>query len=95
MDTLFRDLISGDDGFPKKPDPAGIEAIVKRNDLDKDVSMVIGDRAVDIEAGRLAGLRTCLLGPDDQGIEPTYRVADLGELVPVMHSEAIEGTITG
>lgn len=87
MEHLFRDIIAGDDGFPRKPHPGGIEAIVERNELVKEYSLVIGDRELDVQAGKLAGLRTCILGRADQGISATYSVPNLDELRQIILSE--------
>ncbi len=87
---LFQDLITADDGFPKKPDPAGIEAIIQRNSLVKDNSLVIGDRNLDVEAGNAAGVRTCIFGEKDQIIAANYHVSNLKELHESLLVENVE-----
>jgi HAD superfamily hydrolase (TIGR01549 family) len=81
---LFQDLITGDDGFPRKPDSAGIKAIILRNNLIEDDSLVVGDRELDSEAGRLAGVRTCILGDGNQNTTTTYHVSNLHELYEIL-----------
>jgi len=90
VEYLFRDLITGDDGFPRKPDPGGIEEIIYRNELDKDNSLVIGDRYIDVVAGKLAGIRTCFLGHDDRVVDATYYLSNLNELKQIISSENFE-----
>jgi HAD superfamily hydrolase (TIGR01549 family) len=87
---LFQDLIAGDDGFPRKPDPAGIKAIIQRNNLAEDDSLVVGDRELDAKAGRLAGVRTCILGDGDQNITTPYHVSNLHELYEILLVENAE-----
>ena len=87
---LFQDLITAEDGFPKKPDPAGIEAIIQRNSLVKDNSLVIGDRNLDVEAGNAAGVRTCIFGEKDQNIVANYHVSNLKELHESVLVENVE-----
>ncbi len=87
---LFQDLITADDGFPKKPDPAGMETIIKRNGLVKDFSLVVGDRELDIEAGIAAGVRTCVLGENKQNIVADYHVSNLLELYEIVLTENVE-----
>ena len=87
---LFQDLITGDDGFPKKPDPAGIKTIIQRNNLAEDDSLVVGDRGLDAEAGRLAGVRTCILGYGDKNTTTTYHVSNLHELFEILLVENAE-----
>ena len=90
MDHLIQDIIAGDDGYPRKPDPGSFDAVIKRNDLIKEVSLAIGDRELDAEAGRLAGLRTCILGHSSQKFTATYFVSNLNELKQIMLSENTE-----
>ncbi len=87
---LFQDLITADDGFPKKPDPASIEAIIQRNDLVKDYSLIVGDRELDVEAGSAAGVSTCILGEGDQNTTTTYHVSNLHELYEILLVENAE-----
>jgi phosphoglycolate phosphatase-like HAD superfamily hydrolase len=87
---LFQDIITGDDGFPRKPNSAGMEAIMQRNNLVEDDSLVIGDRELDAEAGRLAGVRTCILGDEGRNIMSTYHVSNLHELYEVLLVENAE-----
>ena len=79
-EALFADFIAGDEGFPLKPDPGGVEAIVERNGMDKGLSLLVGDRSMDIEAGMAAGVRTCLMGVRGSPAEADYFVGDLNEL---------------
>jgi phosphoglycolate phosphatase-like HAD superfamily hydrolase len=44
VEALFADFIAGDEGFPMKPDPEGVEAIIERNGIDKEKSLLVGDR---------------------------------------------------
>ncbi len=87
---LFQDFITGDHGFPRKPDPAGIEAIIQRNNLVEDDSLVVGDRELDVEAGSAAGVRTCILGDGDQNTTTTYHVSNLHELYEILLVENAE-----
>lgn len=89
VENLFQDIVAGDDGYPRKPDPAGMEAIVMRNGLDKEETIAIGDREIDAEAGKLVGLRTCILGRGDREFTATYFVSNLSELKQIIMSENV------
>jgi phosphoglycolate phosphatase-like HAD superfamily hydrolase len=80
VEALFTDFVAGDEGFPKKPDPGGVEAIIERNGIDKGLSLLVGDREIDIEAGLASGVRTCLLGAGSDPSRADYLVGDLKEL---------------
>jgi phosphoglycolate phosphatase-like HAD superfamily hydrolase len=60
MRHMFSEIVGGDDGFPKKPSPESFLAIIGRRALDRVETAAIGDRDVDIQAGKAAGIRTCL-----------------------------------
>lgn len=65
MKDLFSDFLLGTDGFPWKPAPDALEALAARNGRDKSGCIMIGDREIDVLAGRNAGMDSCLLMPYD------------------------------
>lgn len=87
VEALFTDFIAGDDGFPLKPDPSGVEAIITRNDMDKEQSLLVGDREMDIEAGLASGVRPCLLGEGGGSSRADYFVDDLYQLWDMIREE--------
>jgi phosphoglycolate phosphatase-like HAD superfamily hydrolase len=80
MAGLFRDIITKDDQYPRKPDPASIEAILARNHLRLDECMLIGDRPLDLDAGRNAGITICLYGDAPAAGYTGLRIAHYDEL---------------
>lgn len=70
MEAYFSDSITAEDPFPRKPDPAALNALVARHGMTPTTTLLIGDRALDLQAGRAAGMRTCLFEAD-----PNSRVA--------------------
>jgi len=63
MGAYFSGWITRDDGYPKKPNPAAFEAIIKLYHLIEEETMTVGDRDIDILAGQAAGVLTCLFDP--------------------------------
>jgi HAD superfamily hydrolase (TIGR01509 family) len=59
---LFSGCISRDDGFMRKPDPAAFEAAISNFQLHRNETLTVGDREIDIQAGKAAGLFRCLYG---------------------------------
>lgn len=52
--------VYGGDSFPaKKPDPIGIETIMKETSFQPEVTTMIGDTNVDTKTARAAGVRAC------------------------------------
>lgn len=63
LEQYFSGAVTGDDGFPRKPDPVAFLAALERFDLDAAETLNIGDREIDIQAGQAAGLFSCLFAP--------------------------------
>lgn len=57
---FFRDVIGGDTAFGRKPDPAGLLALVDRASATPETTLLIGDSPVDLATARAAGTRICL-----------------------------------
>jgi len=77
MQDLFKDAIYRDDGFPLKPDPAMFEHLIEKYNLKKEETLAVGDRALDIEAGRAAGIQTALfLGLDGALLQADRIISD-------------------
>ncbi len=55
---LFTEVITVENGFPYKPAPDAIEYLVKEHSLNKDKTVMIGDREIDIGSGINAGVHT-------------------------------------
>jgi phosphoglycolate phosphatase len=52
--------VYGGDSFPhKKPDPAGIDALMREAGVERERTMMVGDSSVDIRTGRNAGVQCC------------------------------------
>lgn len=80
MSGYFAGCLTRDDGYPKKPDPAAFEAILKAHVLERKQTIAVGDREIDVLAGQAAGLTTCLFGPETEGVVADLKVSSLDEL---------------
>ncbi|MEO7189797.1 MAG: HAD-IA family hydrolase [Vicinamibacterales bacterium] len=56
----FHSVVAGDSGFPRKPDPAGLQHLIRTTGSAPSQTLMVGDSAVDIETGRRAGVRLCV-----------------------------------
>ena len=84
LSGLFSGCITAADAYPRKPDPAAFNAIIERHGLVRDETMAIGDRDIDVLAGRSAGLFTCFFGPKTTDVGADLTIADLGELARML-----------
>lgn len=72
---LFTDTLTADQGYPRKPDPAGFLALAERNGFNPLDVLAVGDRDLDIQAGINAGMATCFYAAADfPGGPPTPSV---------------------
>jgi len=58
LSRFFKAMVTRDDGFPRKPDPAGILECLKQMGIDPSNAVTIGDTLLDIRAGKSAGTLT-------------------------------------
>jgi phosphoglycolate phosphatase len=57
---FFPDVIGGDSPLGRKPNPAGLLALVERANVTPDATLLIGDSPVDLATARAAGTSICL-----------------------------------
>jgi HAD superfamily hydrolase (TIGR01549 family) len=55
---LFEGFVTALDGFPAKPDPTGVNHLLKTYNIDPDTAIMVGDRELDIMAGKNAGIKS-------------------------------------
>ena len=90
---LFDEIITGKDGFPRKPDPAAINYFVEKYDLERKNTFYVGDRTIDIECAENAHVKSIMFLPDVSvakatGLE-TYIVKDLLDIKGIFCTEKL------
>jgi phosphoglycolate phosphatase-like HAD superfamily hydrolase len=88
LSAFFVESIARDDGYPRKPDPAAHLAILQHQHLDPVETLSIGDRELDILAGRAAGTRTCLFRGDPARIPADFAISEYDELLDILAAGA-------
>jgi len=91
LDGLGIDLhffrVYGGNSFPeKKPDPAGLNALVTESGADRARTIMVGDSAVDVDTARNAGVQACGVRWGFQpetfvSSPPDFLISDLRELI--------------
>jgi len=84
MTSFFSGILCGDDGYPRKPDPAVFRAALERYQLVPGETLAVGDRAIDIQGAQAAGLAACLYGAGLEGIAPQVVVRDYRRLLALL-----------
>jgi phosphoglycolate phosphatase-like HAD superfamily hydrolase len=88
MTRYFAGCLTRDDGYPKKPHPAAFEAILKTHHLQREETMAVGDRDIDVLAGRAAGVFTCLFGLEANGVVADLTISNFDELYHYLTPES-------
>ena len=85
----FRRIITSQSGFARKPDPEAILYLVDRYGLDPAATWYVGDRAIDMECAKNAGIGGILYLPanaiDVSGGAETVIVKELMDVLPVVY----------
>ena len=64
LDGCFSGIVTADHGFPQKPAPDALNALIARHQLDRAECVMIGDRELDVMAGVNAGIASIAMDPD-------------------------------
>jgi len=89
VEGLFAECLTVEDGYARKPDPAGFNALIERHDLLRERVLTVGDRALDIAAGKRAGISTCLFrGEPDPDCPPDFTIISFDELRSILRLPA-------
>ncbi len=91
MARFFSGSITREDGHPRKPDPAAFEAALETCALQKKETLTVGDREIDVLAGRAAGIRTCLFRGEDSETIADFTIHDFSELRQYILSMNMDG----
>ncbi len=65
MDGLFFDAVTRLDGFPAKPAPDALNFLIGKHNLERAVCVMVGDRDIDLDAGKNAGIDGALFDPEN------------------------------
>ena len=87
MTSYFRQIITSQSGFQRKPNPEGLNYLIDTNNLDRNQTYYVGDRKLDMECARNAGITGILYIPEggfDVSGDETYRVKELVEILDIV-----------
>ena len=81
----FREIITADSGFPRKPDPSGVEYLIHKYALDKARCYYVGDRKIDLQCAANAKIQSILYLYSPSSAQSknltTYCVEDLRQIL--------------
>ncbi len=88
LTSLFSGVVTIFDGYPRKPDPAMLLALAEQHRLARGETLAVGDREIDLQAGRAAGMLTCLFR-GAEAAEADFKIQEyrqLEDLLSLMYS---------
>ncbi len=88
MTHYFAGCLTRGDGYPRKPHPAAFEAAIQIHNLPKAETLTVGDRGIDILAGKAAGLFTCRFGFDAEEAMADLTITSFDELYGYLNSQS-------
>lgn len=89
LKAYFTDFVTSADGFPSKPAPDALNYLVQKHGLDVQSCVMLGDRDIDLEAGKNAGMDGALFDPDH--LYDHYQTAFRFERICDMQNTLVEG----
>lgn len=78
---FFTEVVTADNGFKRKPAPDSVNYLVEKYQMDKAKTVMIGDRALDIEAGNAAGVASIFYDATQANSSATRSIKNLRELL--------------
>jgi phosphoglycolate phosphatase len=87
VERYFAHVIAPGGGYPKKPDPTALNALIARTRLHAEEVLLVGDSLIDVDTGRNAKVLTVILTHGFQepqalrAVAPDALVADLSEFL--------------
>jgi phosphoglycolate phosphatase len=61
LSSHFADVIGGDSPWARKPDPAGLQALMDKGRATATDTWLVGDSMIDVETARNAGVKMCVV----------------------------------
>lgn len=83
MTDLFEGIYTIENGFRRKPHPEGFDFIIEKYSLPHKVTLGVGDRVLDVEAAKGAGIDTCFFdsGNSTDNVCANYIIESLEEIL--------------
>jgi phosphoglycolate phosphatase-like HAD superfamily hydrolase len=87
LESYFADILSQEQGYPRKPNPAMVVAMLTIHALNYDDTLLMGANEVDNQAGRAAKVRTCIFRRALLSQPANYQINDYNELLAILKRE--------
>lgn len=82
--SCFGEIITGDMGFRRKPDPEAIDYLINKHGLRRKETYYVGDRDLDVDCARNARIGSVLLASEYTSRVADYQIVQLNELSKIL-----------
>lgn len=85
---LIEEIVGPENKFSRKPDPASLTYLVEKYQMDRKKTVMIGDRTLDVLAGKNAGVQSIFYDLDYvlEDIQADYIVRTIPEMLEIIQS---------
>jgi HAD superfamily hydrolase (TIGR01549 family) len=80
----FRDFITSQQGFARKPSPDAIRYLIGKHQLQPEDTIMIGDRDLDIQAAVNAGIHSCYFNEFGKSVKADYEITGYRQLFDIL-----------
>lgn len=80
----FRDFITSQSGFPRKPNPEALHYLIDKYGMKPEEALMIGDRELDIQAAENAGIHSCHFQEDDKPVKADHTILTFDQLYELL-----------
>ena len=87
MTELFEYCVTGDNKFELKPSPEAMNHIIEHCGLERSETVMIGDREIDVLAGKNAGTFGCLFTAEEKETAADFVVDDIYKVTELINKE--------
>lgn len=85
LQRFFVEVVTSENGFQPKPSGEGVTYLVEKYGLDRQNTAYVGDRTLDVQCAKDAGVKAILYVPEDSCVVPNGKedcvIRNLEELV--------------
>ncbi len=80
----FTDFITSQQGFPRKPNKEALQYLIGKYHMDREKTLMIGDRELDIKAAANAGIHACFYKEKDILVEAEHVIETFDQLYRII-----------
>lgn len=84
LSTYIDSIFSVKQGHPRKPYPGMVLAALDKHALEPSETLLIGNRDLDIQAGHMAGVHTCLFGTSNLTVPAEMHISNYSQLLVLL-----------